>query len=190
MSHPNQPPMPGGPQGHPQQGMPPQGMPPQGMPPQGTPPQGYAPPQGYPQQGYPQQGGYPPPQGPGQQGYQQEPEEKPKRKVSFGCIKNVVLGIGAIVLLVWGYNTFGMPASSGDAGDCVTSANSEELGVVECSDPKAKMQILGKVEDKTEAEFQKDDNICDAWPKTTDLFWEGEETEGAKGYVLCLGPIK
>ncbi len=154
-------------------------------PPQAGPPQGYP---GQPvsqpaQPGYPVQPNYP--GGPGQ-----PPAEPPKKK-RRGLRIALQLVIGAVVFVLVGAV---IKFATGDpdianVGDCMSGTSADDLKVVKCTEAGAQYKIVGKVEDKTQSEFNSDSgSICKAFPTAESAFWKGEE--GGKGYVLCLGPNK
>lgn len=76
-----------------------------------------------------------------------------------------------------------------DAGDCVKSAGSQEVVLVDCADSAAEYRVLGRVENKTRIHAQINSRtICEPFPGTSSSFWRGEE--GEAGYVLCLGAVR
>lgn len=115
-----------------------------------------------------------------------------KSSVAGGIVKRIigavvvfaVIGIGGIA---WNYLS-GAPETA-KVGDCLSGQSAEALKTVDCTDAAAEHKVVGKVEDKTEAEFDSDDelSVCSAYPTTQTGYWEG--TKGGKGYVLCLEPV-
>ena len=122
------------------------------------------------------------------------PAPAPAKGGGKGAIGRIV-GIVVVVLvlfvggIIWRTVT-GAP-STAKVGDCVSGSvsNANETKVVDCTDAKATGKVVGKVEDKTEAEFQSNtEEICKPYPTAETAFWEGNS--GKKGYVLCLAPAK
>ncbi|GAA3110037.1 LppU/SCO3897 family protein [Streptosporangium carneum] len=107
-----------------------------------------------------------------------------KRVVAY-AIGAVVVAGGAFV-----YNQLTGAPQIAKAGDCMAGATAEELKVVECADPTATLTVAGRVESKSQAEWEADQEgkICSAYPNADQSFWEGKE--GKEGYVLCLAPKK
>lgn len=165
-----------------------------------------------PQQGYGHQGAAPagPQAQPGPQVYPlayqataqpyqvgQPPAGDPQRPGSAvaaagrSLVKRLVIGVVAVVVLaVAGYAVnlaLGAP-STASVGDCMAGTNERELKVVDCGDPSAQWTVTGKIENKTEAEFTSDRNICAAFQEAGSAYWEGKR--GKAGYVLCLKPRK
>ncbi|GLX08068.1 MULTISPECIES: hypothetical protein [unclassified Microbispora] len=102
----------------------------------------------------------------------------------------VAYAVGAAVLAGGGFaykQLTGAPEIA-KAGDCMSGATADELKVVSCTDPAATLTVEGRIEGKTEQEWDadKDGKICSAYSKADQTFWEGEE--GKAGYVLCLAP--
>lgn len=98
----------------------------------------------------------------------------------------VVVVIG---LAVWKVVT--KNPSTANVGDCVSGsvANANETKVVECTSAEATGKVVGKVDGKTEAEFNtQTEEICKPYPTAETAFWSGKS--GRKGYVLCLEPVK
>jgi hypothetical protein len=86
---------------------------------------------------------------------------------------------------------FGGSAGSADVGECLSGKSIDQsndkfqeadLEVVECSDADAKYKVVGKVEDKTQA--QATDEVCRPFNGAEFVYWEGRANE--KGTVLCL----
>jgi hypothetical protein len=108
----------------------------------------------------------------------------------------VRLGLAVVVLIVvviggaiWA-NVSGDP-SVANVGDCVsgTVANANDTKVVKCTDASATGKVVGKVEGKTEAQFNTEtEKICGPYPTAETAFWSGKS--GSKGFVLCLEPVK
>jgi hypothetical protein len=104
----------------------------------------------------------------------------------------VAYAIGAAVIAGGGFvykQLTGAPEIA-KAGDCMAGATAEELKVIACTDPGATLTVAGRIEAKTQKEWEADQEgaMCSAFPNADQSFWEGEE--GKDGYVLCLAPKK
>ncbi|GGO20350.1 LppU/SCO3897 family protein [Microbispora bryophytorum] len=102
----------------------------------------------------------------------------------------VAYAVGAAVLAGGGFvykQVTGAPEIA-KAGDCMAGATADELKVVSCADPAAALTVEGRIDGKTQQEWDADNDgqICSAYAKADQTFWEGEE--GKAGYVLCLAP--
>ncbi|GIJ69094.1 LppU/SCO3897 family protein [Virgisporangium ochraceum] len=153
--------------------------------------QQFPPPAGQPGQfpppgGDPNQGGFPPPQG---GGFQPAAPQPPRRGGGWG---KRIAGIVATLLVLGGIFAVTTylnrdAASKAKVGDCVSQEGSDELKVVECGSAEADFKVVGRVEDKTQAEA----GISACGPfvdqGAEQAYWEGEQ--GKKGLVLCLGPV-
>ena len=115
-----------------------------------------------------------------------------KVKIILAIVGAVLLlcCIGGVALAVQG-NIFGSSASSADVGDCLSGKSIDQssdkfqeadLEVVKCSDGDAKYKVVGKVENKTQAEAT--DEVCRPFTGAELIYWEGRANE--KGTVLCL----
>jgi hypothetical protein len=140
----------------------------------------------------PGQGMGPAPEGMGPAPEGMGPAPKAPSK-SSGLVKRIIgiLVVAAVVGLgglAWKYMT-GAPETA-KVGDCLAGNSEKDLKTVKCDDAKAQHKVVGKLEDKTEAEFDaaSDTNPCTAFPTAESAFWEGKK--GGKGYILCLEPIK
>ncbi|MBF8187327.1 hypothetical protein ITP53_16620 [Nonomuraea sp. K274] len=104
----------------------------------------------------------------------------------------VAYAIGAVVLAggAYVYNQLTGAPTTAEAGDCMAGATANELKVVECADSTATLTVAGRIESKTQQEWEADEEgeMCSAFPDAEQSFWEGEE--GKTGYVLCLAPKK
>lgn len=122
----------------------------------------------------------------------ESPDAKPAPSKARGIVKRIV---GALVVfavisiggVAWAYLT-GAPETA-KAGDCLSGQSAEELKTVDCADATAEYKVVGKVENKTEAEFDTNaESICAAYPTFQTAYWEGKKN--GSGYVLCLEPVK
>ncbi len=158
------PPGPGGPQGQP-------GGPQYGMPP--------GPPQG-------QYGGMPPGPPQGQYGMPPAPPQKNLKKRRI--ISLTILAILVIVGIVFGIKAAKSNPDAAKPGDCVSRGSAEDIKVVDCAGTKAAYKVVGKVEDKTQVQFDLSTaSICKPFTGAKSAFWKGKV--GEAGYVLCLAPI-
>ena len=83
------------------------------------------------------------------------------------------------------------------AGDCIAleaavkegeTSDASGAKVVDCNSAEAKYNVIGRVDNKTEAEFNADNEakICTeaGFTETESWIWSGKP--GGKGYILCL----
>lgn len=156
-------------------------------PPPGQPGQPQFPPPGDPNQA----GGFPPPQG----GGFPPPGPAPQPARSGGGMKKVIsIVIGIVVVAVIGFGVRAAidyfdkdAANKAKVGDCVAQEGSDDVKVVECGSSDADFKVVGRVEDKTQAEAGI--SACGPFVEqgAEQAYWEGER--GKKGLVLCLGPV-
>jgi hypothetical protein len=155
---------------------------PQQFPPSSGQPGQFPPPSGQPGQ----PGQFPPPQG----GFQPAAPPQPARR--GGGWKKRIISIVVGLVVLGGIAAVGAylnrdAANKAKVGDCVSQEGSDELKVVECSSSEADFKVVGRVEDKTQAEA----GISACGPfvdqGAEQAYWEGER--GKKGLVLCLGPV-
>lgn len=113
-----------------------------------------------------------------------------KSSVAGGIVKRIIGAVVVFAVISIGgliyKNVTGAPETA-KVGDCLSGQAADEIKTIDCTDAAAAHKIVGKVEDKTEAEFKSDEQICSAYPTTENAYWEG--TKGGKGYVLCLEPV-
>ena len=62
------------------------------------------------------------------------------------------------------------------------------IKIVPCTASDAKYKVVGVVANKTEVQFDADDNICDPYPTAVSALWQGRS--GGSGSVLCLADAK
>jgi hypothetical protein len=121
----------------------------------------------------------------------------------LGVIVALCVAAGIRVAIGGGLDAlgFGDNTAEAQAGDCIADLEAPPEGetveasgarVVDCSSADAKFRVVGRVENKTEAEFNADNagdlKICaDAGFEAEAEFWSGRE--GGSGYILCLGPV-
>jgi hypothetical protein len=181
-------------------------------PPPGSPGQ-YGPPQG--QFGSGPQGQYGPPQGqfgPGPQGQfgpagpqgqvgtapGYPPQPAPKKRGRARIIVGVVALVVVAGVVIAGVISSRSNPSNAKVGDClkgseVTSTAAQDAGdvkIVDCTSADAKFKVVGKVDNKTKAQFTTDDTICQPYVQAgaTTALWGGKS--GSTGFVLCLGPVR
>jgi hypothetical protein len=167
---------------------------------------------GQPGQPYGQPGqpfGAPPPPGPAYGGYGGEAPgpnpygaaPPPAKKRGAGKIIGILVGVVilAIVLCVGGLLAFNGvkkdPANAkvgncleGEKLDSTTAKQVNNIKVVDCSSSSANYKVIGIVPNKTETDFDTDNEICKAYPTAESALWQG--TSGEPGSVLCLEPVK
>jgi hypothetical protein len=99
--------------------------------------------------------------------------------------------IGGVVFAVRGADIFGGNPGNAEAGDCLSGKSIDErsdrfqeadLEIVECTDADAKYKVVGRVDDKTQAEAT--DEVCRPFPDAELIYWQGRS--GEEGTVLCL----
>ncbi|MET7426596.1 hypothetical protein [Dactylosporangium sp. NPDC005555] len=71
-------------------------------------------------------------------------------------------------------------------GDCLHQVASDDVKIVKCDSSDADFSVVGKVEDKTQAEAS--GSACEPFAEAESVFWWG--SSGSKGDVLCLKPLK
>jgi hypothetical protein len=113
------------------------------------------------------------------------PQKKRGRKiVALVVLVVIVLGIVIVALSASGSNT-----DSAAVNDCVTKPNNDNLTVVDCGSGDAVLKVVGRVENKTQAEASINSAaICKPFPTAMNAYWKGKI--GKAGYVLCLAPLK
>jgi hypothetical protein len=100
-----------------------------------------------------------------------------------------VVGIVVLVLVVGGLVALALylratSPSGAAAGDCVKRGGTSTVELVDCADPSAEFEVVGRVEDQTEIEAGI--SSCSPFEEqgSTQVYWEGEQ--GGTGFVLCL----
>lgn len=76
--------------------------------------------------------------------------------------------------------------SAANVGDCMSGQTAETLKKVDCTDASVEWTVVGRLNDKTKAEFDADDDPCSSFPTSLLSYWEGER--GQTGFILCLEP--
>ncbi len=99
-------------------------------------------------------------------------------------ITNVV-GL-AFVLLILGVALFFARnnGASADVGDCVKGTESNGIKQVDCDNPEAQYEVVGKVKDKDQGEATL--ATCREFAGTTDVYWQKNSTGS---FVLCLSGV-
>ncbi|MBN1172181.1 MAG: hypothetical protein JXA67_08395 [Micromonosporaceae bacterium] len=84
----------------------------------------------------------------------------------------------------------GTTAAAGDclAGDGIDPGSRKthkvSLKTVSCAGASAKYKVVGRIEDKPESVAEAESELCDRFPGTQFIYWEG--AAGENGTVLCL----
>ena len=108
--------------------------------------------------------------------------------------------IGALILVVIGsliaagvlYATRGRPTTA-SAGQCLKGdgidpgsrkTSKVSLKVVDCGSTSAAYKVVGRVNQQKESAATAESKLCDPFPGTQFIYWEG--VEGKRGTVLCL----
>jgi hypothetical protein len=126
----------------------------------------------------------------------------PAKKGGAGKVIGIVVGVVVVVIVLCIGGIFGIAAlnkdnpSNAKVGDCLagddmdstTAKPVSNVKIVACTASNAKYKVVGKVDDKTETDFNIDNHVCDAYPTAKSALWQGET--GKKGSVLCLEPAK
>jgi hypothetical protein len=132
----------------------------------------------------PQQYGTVPPQ-PGATFTPSPPQKKRGRRI-VALIVLVLIVIGVVIAAL---ASGGSSSDSAAVNDCVTKPDNDNIKVVDCGSAGASLKVVGKVENKTQAEVSLDSAaICKPFPSATNAYWKGKI--GKAGYVLCLAPVK
>ncbi|GAA2836715.1 LppU/SCO3897 family protein [Crossiella cryophila] len=111
----------------------------------------------------------------------------PKKKKS---VLPKVLGILLVVLVAGGFAVYRYmnSAQSAKVGECIAAKVEGEkvnsANKVDCGNADAQYKVVGKYEDKKEADFKIE--LCEPHADTTDAIWVPEGRSGATGTVLCL----
>lgn len=139
----------------------------------------------------------PPPYGaPGQQ------PPPPAKKSSAGKVVGILVGVAVLLIALCGglgyfiYNKSKTDTVNAKVNDCIksdalTSTTAKEVKntkIVPCDSADATYKVVGIVSNKTEIQFNIDDEICKAYPTAESALWQGER--GKAGSVLCLAPNK
>lgn len=109
------------------------------------------------------------------------PAPRSRRRSVIGIVVAVVFLAGLVAVVLYLRTT---SPSSAAVGDCLERGSGDSVTVVECDDPNAEFEVVGRVEDQTEIEA----GITSCSPfedqGSTQVYWEGEQ--GGTGFVLCL----
>jgi hypothetical protein len=108
-----------------------------------------------------------------------------------GIVRRIIVAVVAFAVvslggLAWKYLT-GAP-STANVGDCMAGQSKNDIRTVNCANPAATRKVVARLEGKTEADFNATTDPCTVYPAADVAVWEGKS--GAKGYILCLEPIK
>jgi hypothetical protein len=131
------------------------------------------------------------------------PATPPKKR--RGGLVGAIVGIVVVVLLGIGFvalrpaiNSILHPNDTANAkvNDCIhsdalTSTTAKEVKntkIVKCDDPSANYKVVGIVDNKTEIQFDAENDLCSQYPDAESALWQG--VSGKAGSVLCLAPNK
>lgn len=120
--------------------------------------------------------------------------QAPDRRDDRGSKANTIIGLSLIglVLVIIAAGSWWARQDDPDSaavGDCVARDGADSVKVVDCTDPASAFKVVGKVDDKTQAQFSAGSgSICKPFKGAKSAFWKGES--GGSGYVLCLAPVK
>jgi hypothetical protein len=109
------------------------------------------------------------------------PAPRSRRRSVVGIVIAVILLAGLVALVLYVRTT---SPSSAAVGDCLQRGSGDSVAIVECDDPNAEFEVVGRVEDQTEIEAGI--TSCSPFEEqgSTQVYWEGEQ--GGSGFVLCL----
>ncbi len=103
----------------------------------------------------------------------------------------VALGVIPVVLYVASRN-YPINAKVGDCltGDAITSTAAQDASdarIVSCANPDARYKVVGKIDNRTKAQFIADPTMCGRYrgAGATSALW-GQAIGGRNGFVLCL----
>ncbi len=195
----------GGQPGQPYGGQPAQPYGGQPAQPYGEPAQPY----GQPAQPYGQPGqpyGAPPPGAPMGGGYGDPnanpygPPLPPPKKRGPGRAIGIIVGVVVLLLVVcvggvFAYNSAKKDPGNAKVGNCLegdkmdstTAQQVNNIKIVDCGSSTANYKVVGVVPNKTETDFDTDQEICKAFPTAQSALWQGNA--GESGSVLCLEPV-
>jgi hypothetical protein len=167
--------------------------------PYGQPAQPYgqpAQPYGAPPPGAPVGGGFGDPTAPSPYG----PPVPPPKKGGAGKVIGIIVGVVVLLIVVCVGGIFAFNAAKkdpvnakvgncleGDKMDSTTAQRVNNIKIVDCGSSTANYKVVGVVPNKTETDFDIDQEICKAYPTAQSALWQG--TSGSTGSVLCLEPV-
>jgi hypothetical protein len=123
------------------------------------------------------------------------PAQQPKKSIGswfgglsgvgkFRAILFVVALLAAPVAIYMGLDE----PNQAEVGDCMAGKDVSDLHTVECTDAAAQWKVLGRLDGKTESDYNSED-ACAAYPGTAASFYQ-DGRRFRKGFILCLGPAK
>lgn len=106
------------------------------------------------------------------------------RRLVGAIVVFVVIGIGGVA-----WARLSDAPETARIGDCLAGRTADSLRTIDCTNPAAAHKVVGRIEDRTEAEVTANDvtQLCAAYPTARSVYWEGRK--GGKGYLLCLEPL-
>lgn len=122
---------------------------------------------------------------------EQPTEAAPKKKSKA---PKIIL-IAALVLVAAGFGIYNFMFGAGNAkvGDCLKGDINKATSIekVDCGSADAKYSVVGRVENKTEADVNapEESHACAAFEKVTAVYWESSG-RSKTGALLCLGDKK
>lgn len=125
------------------------------------------------------------------------PAQPPKKR---GKVLGIVIGAVVLLLVVCvggivAANFLGKDnAANAKVGDCLegdsmnstTAQQVNHIKIVDCGASTANYKVVGIVSNKTESEFDTNQDICKEFPSAQFGLWQG--SPGSTGSVLCLEP--
>ncbi|WP_155374214.1 LppU/SCO3897 family protein [Catellatospora vulcania] len=121
---------------------------------------------------------------------QETPEPSKAKSAAAGAGKKILGYVVAAAVVFGGYTAYNY--LTGDitiakAGDCVNNATDvDDVKVVDCTSADAARKVAGVLENKTQADYDRD-GICDAFPTTEYIIFVGKTNNGD---IWCLEPLK
>lgn len=115
------------------------------------------------------------------------PRPVPPRKNHLRNAVRIAVPIVGLVIVAVSFKVF--TASSTNVGDCLRGSldDTESIGVVDCG-PDAKFKVVGKTGELNEERVEKDPSLCENFPTTDAVLWQGKS--GITGTALCLEDLK
>jgi hypothetical protein len=123
------------------------------------------------------------------------PAQQPKKSIGswFGGLsgankfRTILFVVALLVAPVAIYMGLDEP-NQAEVGDCMAGKDASDLRTVECTDAAAQWRVLGRLEGKTESDYNSE-TACAAFPDTAASFYQ-DGRRLRKGFILCLGPAK
>src|SRR5262245_19779580 len=105
-----------------------------------------------------------------------------------GKIRIIVIALAIVIGGPIAYFASLSDPSAANVGDCMSGQTAQTLKKVDCTEATVEWKVVGRLSDKTEAQFDADDDPCSDFPTSEMAYWEGKT--GQTGFILCLEPKK